>query len=351
MPLFISAPKSICILRLSAIGDVCHCLAVVQAIQKQWPTTKITWIMGKVESQLLYDLPNINVIIFDKKTGFSGIRALWKELSNQHFDVLLHMQLALRSSLLTLGIKAKYKVGFNFTRAKEGQWLFTNKKIADTTSAHVLDSFFEFAYFLGIEKTIPSWNIPLPKESVKFAQAISLDKPLFVICPAASKAERNWVTSSYAKVADHASIKGYQVVLCGSRAIREMKLGKDIEALVNKGVINLIGQTSLKELTATLKEAKIVLAPDSGPAHIATTQGTPIIGLYAHSNPNRTGPYLSQNTIVSVYEKEIHKQTGEKTASLPWATRVKNKSAMQSISVESVIKMFDKVTQSQQGIK
>ena len=110
MPLFSTAPKSICLLRLSAIGDVCHAVAMVQAIQKQWPSTKITWIMGKIEAQLLYDLPDIEVIVFDKKTGFSGMRAIWKQLADRHFDALLHMQLALRASVLTIGIKAKYKL-------------------------------------------------------------------------------------------------------------------------------------------------------------------------------------------------------------------------------------------------
>ena len=154
MPLFTDAPTSICLLRLSAIGDVCHAVAVVQAIQKQWPTTKITWIMGKIEAQLLHDLPGVDVIVFDKSTGFAGMRKIWQQLAGQKFDALLHMQLALRASALTLGIKAKYKIGFNFKRAKEAQWLFTNKKINDTASVHVLESFFEFAYFLGIKKTL-----------------------------------------------------------------------------------------------------------------------------------------------------------------------------------------------------
>lgn len=147
MPLFATAPKSICLLRLSAIGDVCHAVAMVQAIQKQWPSTKITWIMGKIEAQLLSDLPGIEVIIFDKKSGYQGMKAIWQQLSGIKFDALLHMQLALRASALTIGIKADYKIGFNLKRAKEGQWLFTNRKIPDTASQHVLDSFFEFAYF------------------------------------------------------------------------------------------------------------------------------------------------------------------------------------------------------------
>jgi heptosyltransferase I len=344
MPLFTTAPKSICLLRLSAIGDVCHAVAMVQAIQKQWPSTKITWIMGKIEAQLLHDLPNVDVVVFDKKTGLKGMQAIWKKLKHQQFDALLHMQLALRASALTLGIKAKYKVGFNIKRAKEAQWLFTNKKIDDTASSHVLDSFFEFAYFLGIDKTAPTWHIPLSDSDLKFAQNISIDnKPLFVISPAASKDERNWLVERYAAVADHASWKGFQVVICGSPAPREIKLGEQIEKLMQGEAINLIGKTSLKQLTATIKQAKLILAPDSGPAHIATTQGTPVIGLYGHSNPNRTRPYLSADSVISVYEQHVQEQHGKTLEQLPWSARAKGEHIMADITVEQVIEQFNKL--------
>lgn len=344
MPLFNSAPNSICLLRLSAIGDVCHAVAMVQAIQKQWPSTKITWIVGKIEAQLLYDLPNVNVIIFDKKTGFSGMLKLWRSLANHNFDALLHMQLAIRASVLTLGIKAKYKIGFNRKRAKELQWLFTNRKILDSSSTHVLDSFFEFAYFLGLNKAIPTWNIPLPKADIAFSESIQLEnKPMFIISPAASKDERNWLTERYALVADHASEQGYQVVLCGSPSQREVNLGLEIESIMKYPATNLIGKTSLKQLTAVIKKATLMLAPDSGPAHIATTQGTPVIGLYGHSNPKRTGPYFSLDSVVSVYgvhAQEQHKKTLNK---LPWDARVKGNHIMQDISVDDVINVFDKM--------
>ena len=344
MPLFTSAPKSICLLRLSAIGDVCHAVAMVQAIQKQWPTTKITWIMGKIEAQLLGDLPGIEVIVFDKKTGYQGMRAIWKQLSGRKFDALLHMQLALRASALTIGIKAKYKVGFNRKRAKEGQWLFTNKKVPDTASQHVLDSFFEFAYYLGIEKTTPTWHIPLSESDINFAQSISPSgKPLFVISPAASKDERNWLTERYAAIADYAIEKGFEVALCGSPAPREITLGENIQKLMQQPAINLIGKTTLKQLTATLKQAQVVLAPDSGPAHIATTQGTPVIGLYGHSNPLRTGPYLSQDHVISVYEKHVQLQHDKSISELPWSARAKGDHIMKDISLEEVIKEMDKI--------
>jgi len=348
MPLFTTAPKSICLLRLSAIGDVCHAVAMVQAIQKQWPSTEITWIMGKIEAQLLHDLPHVNIIVFDKKSGFKGMKSIWKKLANKKFDVLLHMQLALRASMLTIGIKAKYRVGFNFKRAKEGQWLFTNKKITDTASSHVLDSFFEFAYFLGIDKTIPSWNIPLSNHDIEFAQKLHIDdKPLFVISPAASKDERNWLTERYAEIAEYAIKQGFQVVLCGSPTPREIKLGEQISKKISQPITNLIGKTSLKQLTAVINQAKILLAPDSGPAHIATTQNTPVIGLYGHSNPKRTGPYLSNNATVSVYEKHVQAQHGKKLSELPWSARARGKDIMADITTEQVIAVFKKLTSTQ----
>ena len=344
MALFTTAPKSICILRLSAIGDVCHAVAAIQAIQKQWPTTQITWIMGKIEAQLLHDLPGVNVIVFDKSTGFSGMRAIWKQLADQNFDALLHMQLALRASVLTLGIKAKYKIGFNRKRAKEAQWLFTNKKIGDTSSTHVLDSFFEFVYFLGIDKTTPSWNIPLSEDDLNFAKTVTdNDKPIFVISPAASKDERNWLSERYAEVADYAVKQGFKVILCGSPAPREVKLGDDITRLMNEKANNLIGKTSLKQLTAVIKQAKLLLAPDSGPAHIATTQGVPVIGLYGHSNPNRTRPYLSQKSVISVYEKHVQEQHNKALSELPWSARAKGDHIMADISVKQVIDVFNKI--------
>ena len=337
MALFTSAPDSLCILRLSAIGDVCHAIAAVQAIQKEWPTTKITWIVGKIEAQLIFDLPNITIIPFDKKLGLKGMRNIWSQLKKQRFDALIHMQLALRASLLTFGIKAKYRVGFNRKRAKEGQWLFTNKKIEDTASAHVLDSFYSFVEYLGVPKSSPVWNIPLSDNDFNFVtNNISKEMPYVVISPAASKDERNWVTKRYAQLADWLVENNYQVVLCGSPNEREKKLGHDIETFALSPITNLIGKTSLKQLTAILNRADVVIAPDSGPVHIATTQNTPVVGLYGHSNPKRTGPYNSLPYVVSVYEQHVIQQHNIPINQLKWSTRVKGDHIMQDISIEMV---------------
>lgn len=341
MALFASPPKSLCILRLSAIGDVCHAIAVVQAIQKHWPQTEITWITGKIEAQLIGDLPGIKVIVFDKKTGFSGMKAVWSLLKGQRFDALLHMQAALRASVLSVGIKAKYKIGFSRNRSREGQWLFTNKHLPNTDAYHVLDNFAEFAKYLGVPFDAPEWNIPLSEQDISFAKQYTGDKPTLVISPAASKDERNWLTERYAQLADYACDKGMQVILCGSPAPREIELGKAIEKLCQHPVENLTGKTNLKQLTALLGQANVVLAPDTGPAHLATTQGTPVIGLYAHSNPKRTGPYNSLDYVASVYNQHAKQQHGKPADELPWGTRVKGSDIMKDIDLDGVKSTLD----------
>ncbi|HEY3859672.1 MAG TPA: ADP-heptose--LPS heptosyltransferase, partial [Gammaproteobacteria bacterium] len=64
-----SAPESLCVMRLSAVGDVCHTLPVVRTLQAAWPSTRITWVIGKLEASLVGDIPGIEFIIFDKSQG------------------------------------------------------------------------------------------------------------------------------------------------------------------------------------------------------------------------------------------------------------------------------------------
>ncbi|PSW11824.1 ADP-heptose--LPS heptosyltransferase I [Photobacterium rosenbergii] len=343
MALFTAPPRSICILRLSAIGDVCHAISVVQAIQAHWPSTEITWVSGKIEAQLIGDLPGIKVVVFDKKAGWAGMKAVWKALKGQKFDALLHMQAALRASALSLGIKARYRIGFSKNRTKEGQWLFTNRHLPSTESFHVLDNFADFARYLGVPFEAPHWNIPLGDDNKAFAQQQINGKPTLIISPAASKDERNWLTERYSQLADYAAEKGMQVLLCGSPAPREIALGEAISQHCQHAPVNLIGKTSLKQLTALLGAADVVVAPDTGPAHLATTQGTPVIGLYAHSNPKRTGPYNSLAYVASVYEQHAKQQHGKPVAELPWGTRVKGDTLMQDIQLDDVTAILDQL--------
>lgn len=349
----LSAKKKLCLLRLSAIGDVCHAVAMVQNIQRQWPETEITWIIGKVEASLLSGMPGVEFIIFDKKAGIQGYRDLRQSLRGRKFDVLLHMQVALRASIASLCIAAKVKIGFDSQRAKEGQWLFTNKKIAPQHQPHVLDGFMGFAKALGLEVTPPVWKMPLSDDDQlwagsKLSAANEAGKPIAVICPAASKAERNWHAEGYSQTAKHLHERGFKVVICGGPTTMEKLLA---EAIISRSefsegeneIQNLVGKTSLKQLLAVLKLAHVVIAPDTGPAHMAVTVGTPVVGLYAHSNPKRTGPYLYPQYVVSAYASAIQLQYKQPSDKLPWGIRAKGKELMMHISLAQVTKTLDRL--------
>jgi heptosyltransferase I len=105
----------------------------------------------------------------------------------------------------------------------------------------------------------------------------------------------------------------------------------------------LVGQTSLKQLLAVLKIAHLVVAPDTGPAHMAVTVETPVVGLYAHSNPKRTGPYLYRQYVVSAYAAAIKVQYKKNVEELPWGTRAKGKDLMMQISITQVKKAIDRL--------
>ncbi len=346
--------QKICILRLSAIGDVCHAVAAVQAIQQHLPSAEITWIIGKVEAMLLKDLPGVELVVFDKKLGLKAYADLKQKLQGRQFDVLLHMQVALRANLASLVINAKRKIGFDWARAKELHALFMRERIAPQATPHVLDGFAGFARHLGVPflqqpSDKPQWQMPMSQADRDFAAAVLQPyraqgiNRLLVICPAASKAERNWLPQRYAAIADYAAELGFVVLLCGGPSAMEYQLRDDILQQAQSNVVDLVGKTSLKQLLALLQAASVVIAPDTGPAHMAVTVGTPVIGLYAHSNPDRTGPYLYRHYVVEVYHDELKLQTGQTATAQKFGKRVKGSHIMEKISVDAVKSMLDKV--------
>ncbi|KOE63861.1 glycosyltransferase family 9 protein [Aggregatibacter actinomycetemcomitans] len=338
MALFTKAPKSLCILRLSAIGDVCHALAAVQHIQRYWKDTKITWIIGKTEAQLLRNVSGIEFIVYDKKCGWRGVWNLWRQLKHRRFDALLNMQTAFRASILSLGIHADYRIGFGKQRAREGQWLFTNRRIQDPTNPHVLDGFMTFADELGVPPAPAQWNLPVTEADLATVLCyLDPNRKNLLISPCSSKKEKDWLAERYAEVANISHQHDVNVILCSSPALRELAMIEEIKALCDFEPTDASGKLTLTKLTALIHEVDLVISPDSGPAHIATTQGTPIIGLYAYHNPLRTGPYCNLANVVSVYEQNVQQEYGKPSSELPWATKLKGKNLMAQIDVQDVI--------------
>ncbi|MBS0387723.1 MAG: glycosyltransferase family 9 protein [Proteobacteria bacterium] len=336
-------PRSLCILRLSAIGDATHVVPIVRTIQHAWPDTRISWVIGRPESRLLGLLPEVEFIIIDKRSLLEGARTLRRALHGRRFDVLLHMQLALRASLYSMLIPARVRIGFDRARARELQWLFTNRSIAARRDEHVLDSFFGFTDALGIGTRRLEWNLPLPPAARDWARAQIPDgQRALIVSACSSHRGRNWSVERYAAVIDHAVRRhGLVVLLCGGPNDYERGVAAAIERAATVPVRNLVGSDTLPQLLALLARARVLLAPDSGPAHMATMVGTPVIGLYAATRSARSGPYLSRQWCVDHFAEAAVRFRGRPPEELAWSAKLEEPGVMDLVTTAEVCARLD----------
>ncbi len=296
-------------------------------------------------------LPEVEFLSVDKRRPAAEFARLRRELRGRRYDVLLHMQLSLRASLVSTLVRAPIKIGFDRARARELQWLFTNRHIAARRREHVLDSFWGFTEALGITERRLEWNLPLPPEAVEYADRVIPDaRPTLLISPCSSHTLRNWRAEYYAQVADHAASRwGMRVVLCGGPGATERDMGEAILAHVKHPPLNQIGRDTLPEMLALLRAATVLLSPDSGPAHMAAMVGTPVIGLYAATNPARSGPYLSRQWCVDRFADAARLFMKCEPEALPWWTKIEKPGVMDLIRPEDVTKRLDRFMQGGSG--
>jgi heptosyltransferase I len=339
-----NAPESLCLLRLSAIGDVTHVLPVIATLQQQWPNTRISWIIGATEYSLVKSLPGIEFIVFNKSNGLKEYAKLRKTLAGRRFDILFMMQVSLRANLISLNIKARRRIGFDKARSHDMHYYFCNEHIEGPARVHVLDGFFQFLQKAGIESRNMDWLLHASEEDKAFAELV-INRPRCVIVNPCSSVRRNnfrnWSQARYAEVIDYVLSKGVQVILTGGPEQGEIEFVQQIERLCQGKPDNLTGKTTLTQLLALLERADCMIAPDTGPAHMATIADTPAIGLFASSNPRRSGPYKSQLTLVNAYPEALQKYKNKTLEQARWGERVRVPEVMDMISVEQVIKKVD----------
>ena len=331
-------------MRLSAIGDVTHVVPVVRAIRGHNPGARITWIIGKLEARLLAGLQGIEFIVFDKKGGMKAVRQLRQTLKGRSFDALLHMQVAARANLLSTLVKAPLRIGWDKPRWRDRHQWFINQSVRSIAQQHQVDAFLEFARALDIPDGAPEWNLPVAEEDAAWAREVLGDDPapILMISPCSSHPLRNWDANRYAEVADHAvSSHGMRVVLIGGPSELEKTTGEAIEAAMRHQPQNLIGKDTITQSVALLQRARLVIAPDSGPAHVASAVGTPVLGLYAATPSRRSGPYNSLELCVDRYHEVARKFRNKHPDELRWGQRIEYPGVMDLIEVADVVAKLD----------
>ena len=345
--------RNICLIRLSAIGDTCHAVPLIRTLQHAWPDVRITWIIGRVEAKLMSLLPEVEFLTVDKRHFAAEFWRLRSVLAARRFDALLAIHVSFRANLLSTLVKAPIKLGFDRARSRDFQSLFMNRHIAARSREHVLDSFWGFSEALGIAQRRLEWNLPLPEEAVAYAKRIIPDsQPTLLISPCSSRPIRNWRPEFYAQVADHAARRwGMRVVLCGGASDIERDMAQRIVALAAHKPLDQVGKDTLPQMLALLRAATVLLTPDSGPAHMATVVDTPVIGLYAATNPARSGPYRSLRWCVNRFPDAARTFMGREPEQLPWWVKIEKPGVMDLIEPQEVIQRLDEFMQRDPSVK
>ncbi len=333
-----------CLLRLSALGDVTHVVPLVRTLQAARPDTPIHWIIDKAGHKLLDGLPGVTFHAYDKKSGMAGVKELRRQLPPGRFKALLQMQVAFRANLLSAFIPAERRIGYDRSRSKDLHGLFINERIPDRPGIHVLDAIGSFCEPLGLRQTEVSWDLAVPQSAYEWAAAQWQDdgRPVLMISPCSSHVRRNWYADRYAAVANHAAQRGWQVVLCGGRSELERSMADAIQAQLHTPALDLVGKDTLKQLPALLARANLVMTPDSGPMHIANAMGAKVLGLHAASNPNRSGPYSDRRYCVDRYDDAARKYLAKQASDLKWGTKIEFDDVMELITVEDGIAAFER---------
>lgn len=343
----VSPPESLCILRLSAIGDCCHVLPLLHTLQRAWPETKITWVIGRTEQMLLEGMQGVEFITFDKRQGWRGVLDIRRQLAGRDFPLLLNMHASMRANFVSAVIPARRRIGFDRQRARDYQWLCTNEKIPAVAQQHVCDGMLGFAKYLGIDDEHIAWDIPISEDdSAWAARQVAHGGPVCVISPCSSQRARNfrnWSKDNYLATVRHLQERhNAKIILTGANTEVENDYAAAISA-AGGAIDNLVGKTTLKQLVALFAAADVVLAPDSGPVHMATATGTPVVGLYATSNPGRTGPFRDPlGLTVNRYPEALRAEFDKSVDEVRWGQRVRNPDAMNLITVADVTASLDK---------
>jgi heptosyltransferase I len=291
----------ICIVMMSAVGDAVHVVPVINAIKRVHPKAHITWVLQPGPASLVRGHPSIDeIILFDRSKGISEISNVVRQLRSRTFDLLIDLQVYFKAGVITAFSGAARRLGFDVARARDANWLFTTERIPAHRVQHVQDQYFEFLRHLGIDPEPVEWNIGPRGDELEFQKRFTaqFDRPIASIVVATSKPAKDWIPDRWAQVSDILYDQyGLQPVLVGGNSERETTAAAEIISKSRCNPHNALG-SGLRNLVSILDASELVLAPDTGPLHIAVALGRPVISLMGYTDPRRTGPYRDFHDLI-----------------------------------------------------
>lgn len=301
---------NILIVKLSAVGDVIHTLPSLSALRKLYPEAHITWVVEEAAADIVRNHPDLDCVIVSRRKVWQRemkagcfrkplreIRSFLRALRSRDYDLVIDFHGLFKSAILVFLCRGKRKIGYDSYQELSG--LFYSEKISEDMTKHAVDRYLDFSRYLGAKSAEPTFQIAIGDENKEkvnnLLTAYQVAGPFVAMNPVAYWDTKLWDDERFAALCDRI-VGTYKipVILTGQKAPSLEK----IRILAHGGVINLEGQTTLKDLAELYRRAALLVTTDSGPMHLAAALGTPVVALFGPTDPDRTGPYGSGHIVI-----------------------------------------------------
>ena len=302
------SPGKILIVKPSSLGDIIHSLPLLDAVKRCYPETAIHWVVARGFEGILEGHPMIKKLWVIDKSGWKKLsnightildfKAMSNELKKERFDMAIDLQGLLRSGLISKASGAKVRIGLKgYREAREGSFLFHTDRVSVGKGVlHAVDRYLSVADYLGCESKEIAFPMPPQSEVSEHLKGVMKD-PYAVFVPGARWPTKRWPSEYFGELARIIKNNtGIGSLVVGSRDDEE--IGRIIENSSGGSAVSIAGRSSLKELVEVIRRARVVISTDSGPMHIASALGVPIVALFGSTSPERTGPYGKNNIVI-----------------------------------------------------
>jgi len=317
--------KNILIIKPSSLGDIVLALPALSALRRSFPDAKISWLIRPEFAPLLKNHPHLTeVITFDRKflgkawyhpKAFAALVSLIWRLRRSKFDAVFDLQGLFRTACFAWLSGCKRR--FGMAKARELAHIFyTHKTVQDQDCIHLVDYYLKIIKAAGATPRLRGDRLA-PAEAgvdVRFELMVNpadvdsanrllashdiKSKDYVVFVPGSAHSDKCWPVERFAALADRIAAQ-FSLPIAAVGTESDKIVVEEIRQLTDVPIANFTGRTSLGELIALLKTAKLVVSNDTGPGHIAAVLGTPLVLMFSWSNPARIAPYRRAECMIA----------------------------------------------------
>ena len=326
------APRSIVIVKLSAIGDVLHAVPAAVALKKAFPATRIGWAVEGRAADVLAGHPAIDHLFRLPRGWLKSPHAVWslrQQLQAFGADVTIDMQGLFKSMVATTLAGSRTRIGYAKPEAREQAWIAYTHAIRPS-APHIMERHCELLAPLGVDAPAIAFNMPrwpVSRSRVhEWFRELRFEAPPALLNPGAGWTSKLWPTERFAAVArELRQRQGIQSLIVWGGG-DERVAAEQIVALAD-GAAVLAPATTLQDLGEVCRLARLFISSDTGPLHLAAAVGTPCVGLFGPVPADRNGPYGPRHVNV---EPPAHLRPA-------WEDRKTDRQSMLGIEVAAVV--------------